>query len=310
MAMINKKTEFSVEGFRIMRNNPDGTLPSADRLLGFVNTVDLTAIGTDETGTLTIKKDDGSAESKNVDFSAAVDITAVTVAEAITALTTAAFTGMTWSQDSDTSRLKGVSATGTYIQVYGELAPLLDFGYGVLHGGEGLKFVKCFDNTTQIGLPKNIKDKEEIEVESGNGTLITMLIESIIKGLNPTIALMDDDYDLKELIQGGTYDRTANTYDPPTTSITTKPVFNIEVYVPIYSKGTQKREDMSGYKKLLLRSCTGTEGDLTLDVKAWASHAYNITASEYTDENSVLWAAWQEGTLTTAQFAALDVENV
>ena len=40
---INKKTAFGPEGFLIARNNPDGTPASPDRILGFYDTVDLSA---------------------------------------------------------------------------------------------------------------------------------------------------------------------------------------------------------------------------------------------------------------------------
>lgn len=310
MALQTKKTPFGIEGFRAMRNNPDGTNPTASRFIGFTNTVDLSDIGTDLIGTLTLKIDGGAAESKSVDFSGASDITAVTVAEAVSALTTAAFTNITWSNDATTSRLKGVASSGTYIQVYGELAPLLDFGQGVLHGGQGLVFVKAFDNTASIGLPKNIKAREEIELESGDGTLSTMIIEAINKGLNPAIVINDDDYDLKELIQGGTYDRTANTYDPKTTDTTSSPIFWLDVYAPIYAKGTKHREDLAGYKRTIIRSVTGVEGDVTHETKAWATTSYNLSAVEYYDENGTKYASYQEQTPTVAQFTALDPENV
>lgn len=310
MALLNKKQIFSLEGFRAMRLNADGTLPVPSRLIGFAGTVDLTAIGTDEIASMTIKVDGGAEDTNDVDFSGAADLSAVTVAEAVAALTSASFTGMTWSADAITGRLKGVSATGTYVQIYGDLAPLLDFGQGIVHGGQGLKFIKAFDDTISIGLPKNIKDREEIELESGDGTLSTMIIEAIIKGINPAIVMTDDNYDMKELIQGGVYDRTANTYDPPTTAVTSKPLFWLDVYAPLYSQGTKNRDNKDGYKRVILRNCSGVEADVSHETKAWANFGYNVTAAEYTDENGVKYAAYQEQTPTVAQFATLNPENV
>lgn len=308
--MLNKKSAFSNEGFRAMRNNPDGTNPTASRLIGFASTCDLTDIGTDLIASMSIKVDGGTVDTQDVDFAAAVDITAVTVAEAITALTAASFTGMTWSADSTTGRLKGVSATGTYVQIYGDLAPLLDFGQGIDHGGQGLVFVKAFDDLISIGLPKNIKAREEIELEAGDGTLTTMIIEAILKGLNPAIVMTDKNYDMLELIQGGTYDRTAGTYEPPTSAITSHPSFWLDVYSRLYSQGTKKREDLAGYERAVIRNCSGIESDIAHEAKTWANYGFAVTAAEYEDENGTVSAAYVESTPTAAQFATLDPENV
>ena len=95
MAMINGKARFATEGFRVKRLNPDGTVPTASRFLGFLGTVDLTAVLTLDKADMSIKIDNAVADENEVDFTAASDITAVTVAEAVTALTAAAFTGIT-----------------------------------------------------------------------------------------------------------------------------------------------------------------------------------------------------------------------
>jgi hypothetical protein len=312
MAMQNLKTRFATEGFRAMRLNPDGTIPRATRFLGFTNTVDVTGvIDVSDAADLTIKIDNGTAETKSVDFTPAVSKSAVTVAEAVSVLTTAAFTGITWSADASTGRLKGVSASGTYVQVYGELAPYLDFGQAIDHGGEGLVFVKSFDDLTKsIGLPKNIKAKEEIDVEGAQGTVTRMVIAAKLQGMSPVIATKNKSYDLLEMIQGGDYDRTANTYDPPLSSRTQSPRFFIEVFSPLYSQGVSKMEDLTHYEKLLIRSCVGMEGDVPIEAKAWANYSYNVEATEYVDESSVTHPAWQESQMTLTQFEALNVETV
>jgi hypothetical protein len=310
MALLNQRGAFSIQGFRAMRNNPDGTTPTPSRLIGFLGTCDLTAIGTDEVGSMTIKIDGGAEETKDVDFSGASSLAAVTVAEAFAALNTAAFTDMTWSADSTTGRLKGVCASGTYVQIYGDLAPLLDFGYGIAHGGQGTKFVKAFTDTVSIGLPKNLKAREEIETESGDGTLSTMIIEAIMKGVNPAIVMNKKDYDLIELIQGGTYDRTLNTYDPPNASVTTHPTFWLDVFSPIYTAGTKLRENKAGYERVVLRNCSGVESDLSHETKAWATYGFDVTAADYEDESGNVSSAFQESTPTIAQFTTLDPANV
>jgi len=310
--MQNLKTRFATEGFRAMRLNPDGTIPAASRFLGFTGTVDLSAIlDVGDAADLTVKIDSTAEDTNTVDFTDAVDKAAVTVAEAVAALTTAAFTGITWSLDTATGRLKGVSATGTYVQVYGELAAALDFGQGLDHGGEGLVFVKSFDDLTKsIGLPKNIKAKEEIDVEGAQGTVTRMVISAKLQGMSPVIATKNKSYDMLEMIQGGTYNRTNNTYDPPLSSRTQSPRFFVEVYSPLYSQGVSKMEDLTHYEKLLIRSCIGMEGDVPIEAKAWANYSFNLEATEYVNESSVTLPAWQESQLTLANFEALNVETV
>jgi hypothetical protein len=309
--MLTQKSRFATEGARFMRNNPDGTMPRATRFLGFANTADLSAVTTLDIGSLSIKIDGAAVMTEDVDFTAAVDIAAVTVAEAVTALTAAAFAGITWSADAATGRLMGVAASGTYVQVYGTLAPALDFGQGIEHGGLGLKWAKLFnDRAISIDLPKNIKDKEEIDLEGAKGTITRMVIGSKLQGLSPVVTLKDKDYDLLELVQGGTYDRVNNTYDPPTSDESEHPQFFMEIFSPLYAEGTNKMENMSGYEKFLIRSAIGMEADVSIAAKSWATYAFNVEATDYYNESGVKSPSYQEATLTVAQFDALNVVNV
>lgn len=308
--MINRKTRFATEGVRLMRNNPDGTLPTKDRLIGFANTADLSAVLTTSEASLSVSVD-GVVQTKDVDFTAALDEEAVTVAEAVTALNAAAFTGFTFSADTGTGRLKAVSSSGSYVQIYGPLAAALDFGQGIQHGGNGLQFIRFFnDEAVSIGLPKSVKEKEEIDLEGANGAVTRMVIGSKLLGMSPVLTLKVKDYDLLELVQGGTYDRVNGTYDPPTSDESEHPVFHLEVFSPIYAEGINKRESVAGYERLLIRSCIGMEGDVPIEAKAWAQYAFNIEATEYTDAAGVKYPAYQEATLTSEAFDALAVETV
>lgn len=294
-----------------MRLNPDGTIPSKNRLIGFTGTVDLSSVLTLSVADLSIKIDDGDAETQSVDFSGAADEMAVTVAEAVSALTAASFTGMTFSVDSGTGRLKCVAASGTVIQITGDLAAALDFGQGVAHGGQGLEMINVFsDRTISITFPKNVKDKEEIDTEGAKGTVTRMIIGAKLLGLSPVISMKDKDYDVLELVQGGTYDRTNNTYDPPLSTRQESPKFMVEAFSPLYGEGNNKIEDVAGYEKILLRNCIGLEGDVPIEAKSWATYAYNLEATEYTDENGTLMPAYQEATLTESAFEALNVESI
>lgn len=311
MAYLNQKSRFATEGFRAKRLNPDGTIPTASRFLGFANTANLDAVLTAHVADLTIKIDNGTAQTESVDFTAASDESAVTVAEAVTALTAAGFTGITWSSDTATGRLKGVAASGTEIEVSGPLAAALDFGMGIEHGGNGLEFIRCFnDRTISIGMTKNKKDKEEIDLEGAKGGLTRMIISAKLLGQTLAIATKDKDYDLLELIQGGTFDRTTGQYDPPLSSRQESPQFFIDVFSPIYSEGSNKLEDMTGYEQIRFRTCIGMEGDVPVEAKAWANYAYDIESTEYENENGVKLPAWFEKTMTVETFEGMNVETV
>lgn len=313
MGYVNKKARFATEGFRVKRSNPDGTVPTATRFVGFANTADLSAV-LDETlftADLTIKIDNGTAQTETVDLSAAVDKTAVTVAEAFAALNTAAFTGVTFSKEEGTGRLMGTHATGTEIAVTGPLAAALDFGQGIAHGGKGLEFLKGFeDRTMSIGMTKNKKDKEEIDQEGAKGGITRMLISAKLLGQTLAIAMKDKDYEMLELIQGGTFDRSSGRYTPPPSTRLESPLFFIDVFSPIYGEGENKMENMSGYEQLRFLSCTGMEGDVPVEAKAWANYAYDVEASEYTDKDGNKEPAWWEQSMDVATFEGMYVETV
>lgn len=313
MAYVNKKARFATEGFRVKRSNPDGTVPTASRFVGFANTADLSAVldVLDDTAKLTIKIDNGTEEEKTVNLSAAVDKTAVTVDEAKTALTAAAFTGITWSEEEGTGRLMGTHSTGKEIAVTGPLAAALDFGQGIAHGGNGLEFIKVFnDRTMSIGMTKNKKDKEEIDQEGAKGGITRMLISAKLLGQTLAIAMKDKDYEMLELIQGGTFDRSSGRYTPPPSTRLESPLFFIDVFSPIYGEGENKMENMSGYEQLRFLSCTGMEGDVPVEAKAWANYSYDVEASEYTNEEGKKEPAWWEQSMTVETFEGMHVETV
>ena len=313
MGYVNKKARFATEGFRVKRSNPDGTVPTATRFVGFANTADLSAVldEIDDTADLTIKIDNGTAEKKTVDLSAAADKTAVTVDEAVTALNTAAFTGVTFSKEAATGRLMGTHATGTEVAVTGPLAAALDFGQGIAHGGNGLEFIKAFnDRTMSIGMTKNKKDKEEIDQEGAKGGITRMLISAKLLGQTLAIAMKDKDYEMLELIQGGTFNRTTGRYTPPPSTRLESPLFFIDVFSPIYGEGENKMENMSGYEQLRFLSCTGMEGDVPVEAKSWANYSYDVEASEYTDKDGNKEPAWWEQSMTVETFEGMHVETV
>jgi hypothetical protein len=313
MGVINRKERFATEGIRFQRLNADRTIPTPQRFLGFTDTVDISgALDSSFLGDITIKIDHGVKETKTVDFTDVADKTAVPVATAVTKLNLAGFTGITWSQDAKTGRLMGAAAgNGKIIQVYGKLAGALDFGQCAYHGGYGLQIISFFDDETiSIGLAKNIKEKEEIDIEGAKGTLTRMVIGSMLQGVSPVITLRQKDYELLELIQGGWLNREAGTYDPPLSNDSEHPSFWGEIFSPVYSTGSNKMSDVAGYERILLRSMLGTEGDVPIEAKAWTQYAFNLEATEYFDETGAKFASYQEQTLTPEEFEALRVKEL
>ena len=314
--MINQKVRFATEGIRFQRHNPDGTIATAQRFVGFSGTVDLTkALNASSRGDVTIKIDANPAETKSVDFALAVDKTKVTVAEAVEALEDADFTGITFSADSLTGRLKGSQAGGKVVQVIGPLAAALDFGQCVKHGGLGLVMISKFDSeTVSIGLAKDIKDKEEIDSESADGTITRMVIGAMIQGISPVVVFSNKDYDLLEMIQGGKYDREANTYNPPLSKESEHPSFYGEIFSALYrDRSSNTKGNRAGYECILLRNMIGTEAEVPIEAKSFSQYGYNLVSTEYTEtvgNETVTLPAWQEGTLTTEEFDALKVKEV
>lgn len=311
---FDRKSSFSVEGSRWRRLNPDGSYPAPDNQLGFEGTVDLS--GLIATSKLAYREDaKGDFTELTIDLTGVgVDSTAATVAELVTALNAdVGFTAvLTASADADTGRLKIVSAgTPDYLELSGEIASTLFFGgYQGAATGFGTHFIDCFNNQGAIGLPKEVKDFEELEIESGDGTNISMVVAALMKGLNPTLAFTDELYELKELIQGGSNDQSIdgieNRYTPPTTGQVYLPGFAGEVYEAKYEKGSNLRNNMVGYKRINMNNCNGIEADLNNEVKAWATYSYNVRVREYV-KSGVKYPGYTEDALTLSQFLALGI---
>jgi len=316
---LNQKELFGVEGFRIQRLNPDGSLPLHNNMLGTGALVDVDALaGTEK---LILKEDNADAVTKTIDITGGTyaDDTAATIDELVTELNVqmaAESMNLTFSKCATTGRLKAEIDSGTpeKVQLYGTLASYLGFGEKAGDAGKltgiGLKIVKGFGATKSIGLPKNKKDKEEIENETADGNITSVIINAITKGLMPVITVSKNDYELKQLILGGVYDADEETYTPPTISEqTTSPIFYVEIFSPVYNSGSNLRSNWAGVEKILLRKCSGNEGDLTKDSKTWTDLVYELDAVESL-VGSTQYPAWEEQMLTVAEFEALDVENV
>jgi len=200
--------------------------------------------------------------------------------------------------------------TNSIIQIVGPLASALDFGQGRRHGGD-LRCLSFFNDTTMsITLPKDIIEREEIDIEGANGSQTRMVIGARMQGKSPVITMKEKNYDLLQLVQGGRLNRATGEYDPPMPNEIEHPLFLIETFGPVYGQGANRQDDVKGYERILLRNCMGWEGDVPIEAKKWAQYAYNIAAIEYSDENGVRFPAWQERHLSIAQFDELRVNDI
>lgn len=322
---FDKKTSFSIEGSRWRRLNPDGTYPAIDRQIGFLGTVDCSVLSSIDTFSYRLNAT-GSFTTIVVDLTGAgATPAATTVGEIVIALNSASNFGgggtpagpFTASEDPITGRLLIVETadTATYLEfglgTVGTITEVLQLGsYNGNNVGFGTHFIDCFDNSGALGLPKETKDFEEVEIESGDGSTISMVTSAILKGLNPSLALNDELWELKQLIQGGLNDQTvagvSNRYTPPNGAQVYLPGFAGEVYEAKYDKGSNLRSNMSGYKRLNLNNCNGIEGDLTDDVKTWATYIFNLRVREYFISGT-RYSGYTEDFLSLTEFDALGI---
>ena len=312
---LDRLTAFSNEGFRVRRNNPDGSIPTVSRQLGFLGSVNLSGL---QANSVISYRYDGTGAFTDL----TIDLTAVgtsgiaTVAEVVTALNASVpFAAVLLAAaDTDSSRLIISNAAGetghTYLELKGAIAETLGFGSYIGNTtGFGTHFIDCFNNSGAIGFPKEIVDFEEIEVEAGRGGLTTMTISALLKGLNPTLALTDELFELKALIQGGSFETVTGQsnmrYVPPTSLDTFLPVFSVEIYEAKYGQGSNLRSNISGYKRTNLENCNGIEADLTSDVRTWATYSFNLRVREYTDTSGNRRPGYTEDSLTLSEYTAL-----
>jgi hypothetical protein len=307
---------FATEGFRIKRCNPDTTTAVADRTLGFVGLIDIsTILDATKKAKLAVKLDAGAWIEKDIDFSSGVTVTALSPTNAAAKLTAAGFEGITFSVDTATGRLKASATSATELQIKSALAGALDFGMGRKHGGFGVYYIKYFnDETISITLPNDMKDKEEIDLEGAKGTVTRMILPGKHLGVSPVISTKFKNDELLQMIQGGIYiPATATqpaTYEPPTSQAGGSPLFTLDIFAPLYSGGNSKEEQNLGMERRIFWSCSGTEGDVPMEAKSWATFAYNMNATEYTDEEGKLHAAEKRFTYDATLFELLRIYDV
>jgi len=286
---------------RFIPHNGNGTFPGATSgVFGGAGPFDFTGVVAIATVPLSIKIDNAAVVTKNLVLTSFTQ-TAITVANLVAAITTAAFSGITASADSTTGRLKIVSSSGTYLQVYGEAARFAGFGRGI-----GAQFVKS-DTLISISVKPTIKADETDTTTDATGNDTDCIIEGYTKGATGDISDTVEDFYLMQLMSGGTIDTAGAFSDPNSNSV--KPYFGIEIFNPVYGEGENKQNEMTGYEKTTVYNAMGSIGDDTFE-KAWKKKAYSFTATTYKTAAGVEQTAVKREYLTLAAYAALDIDNV
>lgn len=300
--------EFGSEFVRIIPNNPDGGVISPTRVVSasdgpfdFSDAVLASAV------TISIKTDNGSWVNDTIDLSSVSAIGAVTVAELVSAITTAAVTGLTASAEANTGFLKLALTTpgsAKYFQVKGEIAD---------YTGMTAEIIPV-NTQVSVAIEPTNKDSERIETTDSHGKITAILSDGYRQGA--TITVTDTAYDLalKKLLEGGTLSTVAGyaakQYTAPGPS-SVKPVVTIESFSAQYVKDDNQESNIVGYIQRKFKSCKATVGGVTGD-RNFQSGVYTLMSVPYRDPISGVkdTSDMIEQVMTTAEYAALDVLNV
>lgn len=273
---VDAKYSYGVSCIRFRALNDDLSVATATNVIGGAGPFDFSSVSATKSAVpIMLKINDDAVVSDIIDLTAAVDIGAVTVDEFVTAFTGASITSWTASKDSTTGRLKLVCGTsGADVQVYGTAARLAKIGQG-----RGLKWIKS-DTIQSCAITPIAKEDATKTVTDSNDKDTEVIISGYKKGLTITVTdTADDDFELLELVEGGLISVDGNAYTDPD-SETTKVVFQIEVYNPIYSKGTNTEDQIIKWEKNEIKMCMGSVGDVTKQAE-FTTPTYNITAVNY-----------------------------
>lgn len=254
---------------------------------------------------LSIKIDNGAVETNNIDLTAAVDPAAVTAAEMVTAITTAAFTGITASVDSRGYLKIAITTvtTETYLQVYGQAAELSLFGQGY-----GVKFIQV-DTQQSVSTDPTLKDSDILSIIDGQGRETEVIGDGYRKGYTGVLTDTAMDDELRQLIEGGVYDLTNGEYVPPN-SDSEKKYFAMEVLRTRYTQGSNLEEAFSDYVLQRYLISTGSFGSDPGD-RNLIANVYNLVGTEYKDPvTSTKYSDSYNKYLTRAQLDALDWFNI
>jgi hypothetical protein len=298
--IINRKIDqFATSGFYAKRCNPDRTMATGQRTLGFKDTIDITSVlDTSDAATLLIKVGNGPWQSKSIDFTGSSP-SALTVSAAVTLLNGAGFSGCTFAVDSATHRLllKATSSTEKEIQIYGYLAGALHFGNCRAFQGLGCYYLDYItrDDTVSIAQAVNKDDNEKIEQEGSHGTKTIVVIAGNRNGEDLTITTKPLDFEFQQMVQGGRYKKGTSTepveYAPPLPGerlVIGPPLMTIVKVDPLYTPNIESTmgQDVA-IRTALYYSAIGSVGDESNGAKSLVNFTATFSAGVYVDESGV-----------------------
>jgi len=306
-ANANTRFKFGPTIFRLVPNNPDGSVNSPSRIVSDgPGPFDFSDAVSDAAVTLTLKLDNGTVVNETLDLSSAVSIAAVTVAELATAFTGASVSGYTGTSESGTGYFKIAKTTpgsARYLQVGGEIAKFTGMRATIITS----------DNQKSIAVEAINKDSEVIETIDSNGLSTSVNTDGYPTGA--TITLTDASFDqaVKVLIEGGTLvddGFTADQYQSPGPS-SPKPEFTVETINSMYGRDSNQQSSEANYVWRRYKSCKGIVGGEAGD-RNFQDQVYTITAVPYLEPTTGVkeTKVYSEQVLTVAEFEALHFDEL
>lgn len=264
--------------FYIKQNNPDGGKVLPTRVVSATSgPFDFSDAAVPAAVTLQIRTGTGSWVNDTVDLSGVAAIGAVTVAELVTAITTAAVTNLTASAEAGTGKLKLELATpgsARWLQVRGEVATYTGMTALILPG----------DTHKSIAIAPIFQEGEDLQTIGAVGKIVTVGPDTLRLGSNITITDRAYSDTLLSFIEGGTFvdnGFTERGYNPPGQN-DPQPIFTVGAVYGMYHKGSNRQTAPVKYKWFEYPSCTGRRGDIAGDRNA-QDITYTIKANQYVD---------------------------
>jgi hypothetical protein len=316
--LVNRKqAQYATRGFIAKRCNPDGTMATGQRALGFAGIINITSVLSGvNAAPLQVKVGTAPWELKNVDFSGR-NPAELNPTEAANALDAAGFAGCNFAVDSKTGRLllKASDPDQKEIQIFGYLAGALNFGNCRPYEGMGCYYADYVSQDDTITIQPAVQKSENarIEQEGSHGTKTAIIIAGGRNGENLTITTKPLDFEFQQMVQGGRYRRATVTkpaeYEPPLSmdrNIIGNPLLTIIKVDPLYAPNTESTEGQEvAVKTAIYYSALGSVGDESGGAKTLTSFTYTFNSGIYTDENGVQHANPLHRSYTTAQWEAL-----
>lgn len=302
----------------VMRQNPGGSSPrNKGYLLGFVGTINILEALDPSTkaGTVKIKVGNGPVQARTVSFSAVTPAT-LTPSAAVTALNAAAFTGCTFSVDSETGRLKlAPQVSGTaFIQIYGDVAGALNFGNCRYTEGKGCYLWPSFDGDLQSVAETEQWDEDAvIENESPLGVAVKYTKAGKRNGTQIVVTDRLSARAVKQMINGGVWTGggadAAESYEPPVAKDDESRRVDVFTYSKIFGKTSNTEGDEAFIRERIYTGCVG-HTTRTGGGSSWNNEQYTLTASDWMDDAGKEHASPKENDYTPSQWEALRLRDV